>query len=67
MGGESQLKAPEGPMREGYQFGGWYKEAECETPWDFERDRTPAEEYDEEGNVIFREKELYAKWLPKDL
>ena len=33
----------------------------------FGRDRTPAEEYDEEGNVIFREKELYAKWLPKDL
>lgn len=64
--GESQLKAPEEPTREGYEFGGWYKETECVTEWNFEEDRTATEEYDEEGNVIFRETELYAKWLPKD-
>lgn len=64
--GESQLKAPEEPTREGYEFGGWYKESECVTAWNFDEDRTENEEIDEEGNVIFRETELYAKWLSKD-
>ena len=65
LAGESLLSKPEEPTREGYEFGGWYKESECVTEWGFDEDRTPAEESDEEGNVIFRETELYAKWLPK--
>lgn len=30
---------PPEPEREGYTFGGWYKEAECVNEWDFENDK----------------------------
>jgi uncharacterized repeat protein (TIGR02543 family) len=59
---------PPEPTREGYTFGGWYKEAECINAWDFETDKTGEEiaikiysysnEYDSTG-ITF----LYAKWL----
>lgn len=43
-------KPKEDPKRDGYTFGGWYKESTCENAWNFETDVV-------EGEVI-----LYAKW-----
>jgi len=34
--GEKIKTIPPIPIREGYTFGGWYKEEECENAWDFE-------------------------------
>lgn len=45
------VDAPAAPTAEGYVFGGWYKEAECTTPYNF---RTPVTE----------KTTLYAKWTP---
>ena len=53
---------PYEPRREGYTFAGWYKEPECVNAWDFAKDTLPAAEYDEEGNLLFVETKLYAKW-----
>ncbi len=53
---------PYEPRREGYTFAGWYKEAECVNAWDFTKDTLPVAEYDEEGNLLFVETKLYAKW-----
>ncbi len=39
------------PTREGYEFGGWYKQKEGLTPWNFNTDRVSAETT------------LYAKWI----
>lgn len=50
--GETVSK-PADPTRSGYIFVGWYKEADCETPWSFETDTVTA-------NLT-----LYAKWTPK--
>ncbi len=54
---------PYEPLREGYTFAGWYKEPECINAWDFEKDKTPELEYDEQGGLIFKETSLYAKWI----
>ena len=54
---------PYEPMREGYTFDGWYREPECRTEWDFEKDTLPEAEYDEDGSPEFTETKLYAKWL----
>lgn len=55
---------PDNPLREGYTFGGWYKDAECKTKWDFEKDKLPEATYDEDGYVTdFVETKLYAKWI----
>src|SRR5699024_8139332 len=58
---------PPEPEREGYTFGGWYKEPECINKWDFETDVLPEErtEINEEGEegVVSQETKLYAKWL----
>ena len=56
---------PYKPIREGYEFAGWYKEPECVNKWDFEKDRLHEEKYDEEGNFVFEELNLYAKWVKK--
>ena len=56
---------PYEPMREGYTFDGWYKEAECKNEWNFDEDKLPKAEYDEDGNVEFVETKLYAKWIEK--
>ena len=42
---------PPEPEREGYTFGGWYKEPECINKWDFETDVLPEErtEINEDG------------------
>ena len=54
---------PAHPIREGYRFGGWYKESECINAWDFEVDTLPEVQYDEEQKEIYQETKLYAKWI----
>ena len=64
--GEKITFVPPEPQREGYTFGGWYKEKECIKEWDFEKDEVPAKAYDDEGNYLFQETSLYAKWNKKN-
>lgn len=58
---------PQPPIREGYTFGGWYKESECINRWDFATDTLPAKltETNENGEneVKYQETKLYAKWI----
>ena len=51
---------PEAPTREGYTFGGWYKEEECINAWNFETDTLPEAILDEEtgGTCISGDKTL---------
>ncbi len=44
--------APTAPYHERYIFGGWYREPECITPWDFEND------------TVTEDITLYAKCIP---
>ena len=46
----SVISQPVEPTKAGYEFKGWYKEAECITPWDFATDTVTQ-------SII-----LYAKW-----
>ena len=55
-------KPPYDPKREGYTFAGWYKEPYCVNAWDFENDVVEIR-FDEEGNRIYEEICLYAKWV----
>ncbi len=50
----SAITAPAAPTKEGYIFGGWYKEATCISVWDFATD------------VVTADITLYAKWIAKD-
>ena len=54
-------KPPYDPERKGYAFRGWYKDAECTEPWDFENDIVEVS-YDKYGRRIYDELCLYAKW-----
>lgn len=54
---------PADPIREGYRFDGWYKEEQCENKWNFEKDIVQAKEYDENGNYLYKETPLFAKWV----
>ncbi len=55
---------PYEPQREGYTFGGWYKEPECINKWDFAQDKLPEATCDEAGYVTdFVETKLYAAWI----
>ena len=55
---------PYEPQRGGYTFGGWYKEPQCKTKWNFKTDKLPEATYDEDGYVTdFVETKLYAKWI----
>lgn len=54
---------PYEPVREGYTFEGWYKEPECVTEWSFVTDKLPEPEFDDAGNLIFVETQLFAKWM----
>lgn len=54
---------PENPTRDGYIFGGWYKEEECINKWDFDVDKLPNPLYDKEKRVLYQETILYAKWV----
>ena len=61
--GEAIEYIPAHPIREGYRFGGWYKESECINVWNFEADTLPEVQYDEEQKEIYQETKLYAKWI----
>lgn len=58
---------PPEPTREGYTFGGWYKEPECINKWNFEIDTLPQEQIllNDEGEqlAVYQETILYAKWI----
>lgn len=62
--GELIENAPYEPLREGYTFAGWYKEEACINKCDFDID-VYEEQYDENGQLIFNELKLYAKWVEK--
>ncbi len=47
---------PEAPTKDGYEFGGWYKEEECINEWNFKEDTFILEE---DETII----KLYAKWI----
>lgn len=49
-GGTAAEPAP-APVREYYDFGGWYKESACENPWAFDTDR------------VTKNTTLYARWV----
>ena len=69
---------PENPVREGYEFDGWYKEVECINKWDFDMDKVPGKNYYKDidyfnaeyntykfyqmSNYDYMETKLYAKW-----
>lgn len=75
--GEKIEFVPPVPTRDGYTFGGWYKESECINGWYFEVDTLPDVKYtdeipqhqlrrDEKWNTdyrIYQETKLYAKWI----
>ena len=50
------------PERDGYAFDGWYKESDCINKWDFETDALPQARVDDQGQEIYQETKLYAKW-----
>ena len=52
IGPGSAITEPENPTYENFIFKGWYKEAECLTPWDFNQDTV-------NNNIT-----LYANWQP---
>lgn len=65
---------PNDPVREGFSFGGWYKEKECLNKWDFETDTLPKEKVEQKEIVqngenilvevpIYQETILYAQWI----
>ncbi len=45
-----KIQKPTEPVAEGYTFGGWFKELECQTAWDFDKD------------IVTEDTTLYAKW-----
>jgi uncharacterized repeat protein (TIGR02543 family) len=49
---DALVPEPTAPTRDGFEFVGWYKDAEYETAWDFSKDKVS-------GNIT-----LYAKWEP---
>ena len=49
------------PQRDGYTFGGWYKESDCINAWNIETDTLPKAQYNEQE--IYQETKLYAKWI----
>ncbi len=57
-------KPPYDPKGEGYTFEGWYKEPECVNKWNFDTDEVVIT-FDGEGNRIYEEIKLYAKWTPQ--
>ena len=46
------IDPPQAPEREGYEFGGWFKDFRLTEPWDFDTD------------IVERNMRLYAKWVP---
>ena len=62
---EKIVNIPTDPVRDGYEFKGWYKEKECINKWDFENDIVSEKQYNENNEYIFIETSLYAKWEKK--
>ena len=56
--GEKIMYIPPEPQRDGYSFGGWFKESDCINEWNFSVDTLQIAE--EEQDV-----KLYAKWIAK--
>lgn len=54
---------PYEPIRDGYTFGGWYKESTCINAWNFETDTLLQTTYDDQGRELYQETKLYAKWI----
>ena len=54
--GEKIIYIPPIPQRDGYTFGGWFKEAECINQWIFDTDTLQISEE-------IQEVKLYAKWI----
>ena len=72
--GEKIEFIPPTPTREGYEFGGWYKESECINAWDFNVDTLPEvkyvdfvpqhqEKHEKDNKTLYQETKLYAKWI----
>ncbi len=64
--GETIEDTPYIPLRDGYIFGGWYKEVACINKWDFEKDTLPQTKYNENGEEVYQETKLYAKWTKEE-
>ncbi len=64
--GETIEDTPYIPLREGYIFGGWYKETACINKWNFETDTLPKTLYNEHGEEVYQETKLYAKWIKEE-
>lgn len=60
--GDKIKNMPPVPQREGYEFIGWYKEPECINEWDFDNDIVDSKIYSEDGEYLYKETILYAKW-----
>ena len=54
--GEKIMYIPPEPQRDGYSFGGWFKESDCINQWDFDTDTLQLTE-------DVQEVKLYAKWI----
>ena len=58
------ITKPDDPIKEGYQFAGWYKDSECTDEWDFENDKVPTrytEDFDELGQHGYSGEPIYIK------
>ncbi len=53
---------PPDPIKEGYRFDGWYKDKDYNEKWNFETDIVPPKQYGENGNYIYQETCIYAKF-----
>ena len=60
--GDLVKNTPYEPIRDGYNFAGWYKEPECVNAWNFGVDTMPEMKIDANGEEIFEEVKFYAKW-----
>lgn len=47
------VEEPEPPTREGYTFGGWFRDENCLYPWNMEE------------NLVAEPMTLYALWIPE--
>ena len=56
---EKILYMPPEPQRDGYSFGGWFKESDCVNQWNFDTDTL---QITEEGQDV----KLYAKWIQNE-
>ena len=61
--GEIITYRPEDPIRDGYLFGGWYKEKECINKWNFDDDKLPEEINPGAHQYSYQETILFAKWV----